>query len=88
MGTDNSLHAAAEKRLHDQTSFWRMLGVFVIVSLILAAIWWLSGGGYFWPIWVFFAFGIALLFAGWNAFGPRDRQPSEERIQEEMRKFR
>ena len=86
--TDNdSLRAAAEKRLRDQRNFWRTLGSFVIVWIILTAIWWLSGGGYFWPVWAMFGMGIALLFIGWNAYGPRERQPSEQRIQDEMKKF-
>jgi uncharacterized membrane protein len=87
MSDDDALHRAAENRLKAQSAFWRLLGVFVIVGIILAVIWLFSGTGYFWPIWAYFGFAIALMFSGWNAFGPRDRQPSEQRIQDEMRKF-
>ena len=85
--TNEALHRAAEKRLKDQAGFWRLLGIFVIVWLILTAVWALSGGGYFWPVWAIFGMTIALLFAGWGAFGPRAKQPSEEQIQQEMGKF-
>lgn len=87
LGSSESLHRAAEKRLKDQAGFWRLLGVFVIVWGILTAVWALSGGGYFWPVWAIFGMSIALLFAGWGAFGPRSKQPSEERIQAEMRRM-
>lgn len=84
---DDALHAAAEKRLKDQAGFWRLLGVFVIVWLILTAVWALSGMGYFWPVWAIFGMSIALLFVGWSAFGPRQSPPSEERIRQEMTRF-
>lgn len=87
LGTSESLHRAAEKRLKDQAGFWRLLGVFVIVWGILTAVWALSGGGYFWPVWAIFGMTIALAFAAWGAFGPRQKVPTEEQIQEEMRRF-
>lgn len=83
----DALRQAAEKRLKDQAGFWRLLGIFVIVWLILTAVWALSGAGYFWPVWAIFGMSIALLFVGWAAFGPRAKQPSEERIQQEMHRF-
>lgn len=85
--TNDALHQAAEKRLKDQAGFWRLLGIFAIVWLILTAVWALSGAGYFWPIWAIFGMSIALAFVAWGAFGPRQKVPSEERIQEEMRRF-
>jgi hypothetical protein len=87
MNDNEALRRAAEKRLMDQAGFWRLLGIFVIVWVVLTIIWALSGGGYFWPGWAILAMGLALSFIGWGAFGPRERMPSEERIQQEMRKF-
>ena len=87
LGSSESLRRAAEKRLKDQAGFWRMLGVFVIVWGILTAVWALSGGGYFWPVWAILGMTIALAFVAWGAFGPRPRQPSEEAIQKEMERF-
>lgn len=87
LGSSESLHRAAEKRLKDQAGFWRLLGVFVIVWGILTAVWALSGGGYFWPVWAILGMSIALAFAAWGAFGPRQSVPTEEQIQDEMRRF-
>jgi hypothetical protein len=87
MSGNEALRRAAEKRLKDQQGFWRLLGIFVIVWLILTAVWALSGGGYFWPVWAIFGMGIALAFVAWGAFGPRPKVPSEAEIEEEMRKF-
>ena len=60
--------------------------MFVIVWIILAAVWALSGGGYFWPVWAIFGMSIALLFVGWGAYGPRDKVTDAE-VQAEMRKM-
>jgi uncharacterized membrane protein len=85
--SDDALRSAAVKRIKAKRDFWRTLGIFVIVALILTAIWALSGGGYFWPIWAMFGMGIAALFMAWGAYGPAERPPSEQQIQDEMRKM-
>ena len=87
MSNNEAVRRAAEKRLRDQSGFWRLLGIFVIVWAILIAVWAMSGGGYFWPMWAIFGMGIALAFSGWSAFGPRAKVPTDARIEEEMRKF-
>lgn len=81
------MRAAAVKRIKAKRDFWRTAGVFVIVWLILTAVWALSGGGYFWPMWAIFGMSIALLFMGWGAFGPAERPVSEQEISDEMRKM-
>lgn len=83
---DEQLRKQAVARLKSQRSFWGLLGIFVIVSLILTVIWLFSSRGYFWPMWAMFGMGIALLFAGWNAYGPRENI-TESDIQDEMRKM-
>lgn len=87
MSDNEALRRAAEKRLKDQYGFWRLLGIFVIVWLILIGVWALSGGGYFWPGWAIFGMTIALAFSAWGAFGPRQRVPSQAAVDEEFRKF-
>ena len=86
--SDDQLRAAAVKRIKDKRNALSVVGVFVIVSILLTAIWALSGGGYFWPIWAMVGMGIASLFILWGTFGPQNRQPSEQEIAEEMRKMR
>ncbi len=62
-------------------------GVFAIVNFALYALWAMIGGGYLWPMWVTFGWGIGLLFHAFAVFFG-DRQPSEEKIQAEMDKMR
>ena len=88
MSNDNQLRAAAVKRIKDKRNAISTVGIFVIVSILLTAIWALSGGGYFWPAWAMFGMGIAALFILWGTFCPQSRQPSEQEISDEMRRMR
>ncbi len=86
--TDQSdVRKAAESRLKQQAGFKRMIGGFVIIWIASTAIWAISGAGFFWPVFVIFGTGIAALFSGWAAYGPRDTGPSEQQIDAEMKKF-
>ena len=40
------------------------LVAFVAVNLVLVAVWALSGGGYFWPVWPMLGWGLALAKGG------------------------
>jgi len=81
------LRKAAEASLARKRNFLRYLGTWMIVSIICVVIWFLSGRGSFWPVWVIFGMGIAALWMGWAAYGPRTGPPSETKVQEEMRRL-
>lgn len=83
---EKQLREEAIRRLKAKQVFWRMLGGFVLLWILMIAIWALTGGGYFWPMWVVFGTGIALVAMGWGAFGPRS-SINEAQIQAEMRKL-
>lgn len=85
--TTQDIRTAATKRLKAQADVKRTTGVFVIVWFILIGVWFLSGGGYFWPGWAIFGMGIGLAFAFYGAYGPRTTVPTEDQIQQEMKKF-
>ena len=74
----------ALRRLKAQRAFRNLLLTATGILVVMIAIWAISGGGYFWPIWVAFGLGIALITTGWQAYGPRERAISEDEIQREM----
>ena len=81
--SDDARHQAIQ-RLHQRRGFLNYVAGAVIVSLLMVAIWALSGRGYFWPIWVMAGFVIGLIFYGVNmAF---NKPLSEDQIQREMTK--
>jgi hypothetical protein len=74
----------ALNRLKAQRSFRSFALTAVAVMALMIVIWALGDRGYFWPIWVLFGLGIALVASGWQAYGPRRRPITEEEIQREM----
>jgi class 3 adenylate cyclase len=54
-----------------ETSFLIHLRVFILVNVMLIAIWAASGGGYFWPVWPILGWGIGLGSHGAPLLGRR-----------------
>ena len=81
---ENGAREQALGRLKAQRAFRGLLFTAVGVLALMVAIWALSGGGYFWPIWVVFGLGIGLITAAWQAYGPHEREITEAEIQREM----
>ncbi len=84
---DEELRRLARKRVKDKQGVKQLTGIFVIVWAILVAVWWLSGGGYFWPGWAIFGMGIGLAFAWWGAYGPTS-SVTDEQIDAEVRRMK
>lgn len=69
--SDDELRSIAAKRLKARSDFYHYLLVWLGVSILVTAIWAISGMGYFWPAWVIGGMGIAALFQAIGVFGPR-----------------
>jgi uncharacterized membrane protein len=69
--SDDELRKAARKNLKARNDFKVMIAIFIVVALILLAIWFFSTGGtgYFWPAWPYLGLAIAAVFAGLDAYG-------------------
>lgn len=83
---DPNLRKEAKKRVKAKQQAKQLTGVFLIVWAILTAVWALSGGGYFWPMWAIFGMSIALGFTYWNAYGPSETI-TDSQVDEEMRRM-
>ena len=85
MSTDD-LRKAARHNLKARNDFKVMLAIFVVITLLLIAIWFFSTGGtgYFWPVWPIIGFTIAAVFAGLDAYGITRRQITEADIDAEI----
>lgn len=82
---DPELRAMALKHLEEVKGFRIHLTVYVAVIGFLVAIWLLSGGGYFWPVWPAAAWGLGLGLHG--ASLRWDKDPTEEQIAEQARRL-
>ncbi len=81
---DSERRGAAVKRIKARREFGGHIAAYVIVNAMLVAIWALSGGGYFWPIWTILGWGVGLAFHAWNTF--YERPITDEQIRKEMEK--
>jgi uncharacterized membrane protein len=82
MTDQNERREAAIRRLKAKRGFAVSVAIFVVVNILLVAIWGSTGAGYFWPIWPFLGMGIGLAFHGWSVYF---RRPiSEDDIRREM----
>jgi hypothetical protein len=79
------LRVEAMKRLKAKRELQAHVLAFVLVNSFLVIIWAVSGAGFFWPVFPIFGWGIGLVFNIWNVYSP---EPSEDRIQAEIRKLR
>jgi 4-hydroxybenzoate polyprenyltransferase len=91
MDIEQEKRKQAKSRLKSQQAFKAMLGGFVILWVICWAIWLLSGGidsgGIPWPLWVMFGTGIAAIYTGYAAYGPRSQGVSDAAIDREVKRM-
>lgn len=58
----------ARRRVQARRDFGSHLVAYVVVNAFLVAVWAVTGGGYFWPIWVICGWGIGLVLHSWDVF--------------------
>jgi hypothetical protein len=61
----------ARKRVKAKRDLTGHVVVYVVVNAFLVVVWWLSGQGYFWPVWVMAGWGIGLVLNVWEVYGRR-----------------
>ena len=76
--------AAAIKRLKARRDFRTHVAAYVVVNLFLVGIWWFSGAGFFWPVFVILGWGIGVALNAWDVFFQKPITESE--IEREMRR--
>lgn len=65
----DDLRDRAVASLKRKQAFKQAAAAYVLVNLLLVAIWAIGDDGFFWPIWVMAFGGIGLAFQGWDAYG-------------------
>jgi hypothetical protein len=82
-GPTDGLRESAVERLRKRRELQAHLLAFVLVNLFLITIWWLTTpGGFFWPMFPLFGWGIGVAFHVWDVLV--GSEPSEEAIRTEM----
>jgi polyferredoxin len=81
---DSELRERAIERLKKKRDFWSHVFAWALVNAFLVGIWAVTGGNFFWPIFPILGWGVGVFFHGWDVYA---RPPTEERINEEMRRL-
>jgi hypothetical protein len=92
MNTDTNhpspdLRQLAIDRLRKRREFFQHLIVYVVVNIVLGAIWFITTpDGFYWPVFPLFAWGIGLVFHALDVFSSvfSSAPPSDERIEREI----
>ena len=83
--SEQELRRQAVKRLEDRRGLVAHTMAFVMVNLLLVAIWFATGAHFFWPVFPIFGWGIGLAFHAWDVLWPA---AGEDKIQQEMERLR
>jgi uncharacterized membrane protein len=63
-------NATTDVRRKNRRDFLSLLASSALMVAVMVTIWAVTGAGSFWPIWVIFGLGVALLGSAWRAFRP------------------
>jgi hypothetical protein len=84
---NGDLRAMAIKRLRDKRGLQAHLIAFSTVNLFLVALWYFTtDGGFFWPMFPIFGWGIGVIFHVWDVYWPEAF--SESQVEREMSRLR
>ena len=84
---DEELRDKAIRRLKEKKEFRDHLMVYFVVMVALNVIWAVTNfGGYYWPIWPMFGWGVGVFFHGFAVFS--DKPITEDDIEHEMKSLR
>ncbi|WP_200949245.1 2TM domain-containing protein [Phycicoccus sp. Soil748] len=79
------LREQALKRLKDKRGLMAHVLSYVMVNLLLVAVWYATGHHFFWPLFPLFGWGIGLVFHAWDVLRP---EPRPDQVEAEMERLR
>jgi hypothetical protein len=82
---DRELRERALKHLKDKRDLRAHLLAYVSVNLMLVAIWFAAGGGFFWPVFPILGWGIGIVFHIYDVVSP---EPGTQEVEAEMQRMR
>jgi len=86
--SEEEIREIATKRVRARKGFYSHLTAYIIVNLMLVVIWYFTGAGYFWPMWVILFWGIGLIFNAVATFSRHDISWETKAIDKEVEKIK
>jgi hypothetical protein len=85
--SDEEIYEEAKKRVKSKKDFYRNLGSWAVVNVVLVVIWALSGGGHPWFLWPLGIWGVFVLSHFLRVF-VWERRSDRNAIEREAEKMR
>jgi hypothetical protein len=82
---EQELRRQAVKRLEAKRGLVAHALAYVMVNLLLIAIWITTSASFFWPVFPIFGWGIGLAFNAWDVLWPA---PGQRQVEAEMERLR
>ena len=73
-------------RLRKKSEFRAHLFAFIVVNGAVVIVWAVTGGGFFWPVFLMLAWGVGLIFHARDVYW--GDEPTEDRIRREIEHMR
>jgi len=86
--SEEEIREIATRRVRARRGFYSHLTAYVLVNLMLVAIWYFTGHGYFWPGWVMLFWGIGLVFNAVAVFVKSDIGSERAAVEKEIEKIK
>lgn len=83
---DAVLRDRAVKRLKKRRDFYGHLLIYALLNGFLIVIWAVTGGGFFWPVFILVGWGIGVVMNAWDVYGHLD-EFDEAQINREIKKM-
>jgi hypothetical protein len=86
--SEEEMRKIATGRVQAKKGFYTHLTAYIIVNLMLIAIWYFTGAAHFWPMWVLIFWGVGLVINGVTVFLRHDTGWEKREVEKEMEKIR
>jgi len=86
--SEEEIREIAMQRVRAKKGFYSHLTAYILVNLMLIAIWYFTGAHYFWPMWVLLFWGIGVIVNGVTVFTRRDLGWEKREIEKEVEKIK
>jgi hypothetical protein len=86
MDSHEDLRQLAIQQLRKKRELQAHVLAYVTVNAFIVGIWFVTGVGFFWPIFPILGWGIGLIFHIWDVYSPE--RMTEEKIQRQMQRMR
>jgi hypothetical protein len=86
--SEEEIRKIATQRVQAKKGFYSHLTAYILVNLMLIAIWYFTGARYFWPMWVLLFWGIGLIVNGITVFVIRDTGWEKREVEKEIERIK